>query len=247
MNILKGLRSRYITIKGYAKLYRMLRQSDMDPVRVSAVIRHFETALGGSASYKNKLPTSSKNEAWPWYTYPAIEYLSQYDFSSCAVFEYGSGNSSRFWADRALSVTSVESNPTWYETVKSKLAVNQNLLLRPEINEYVNCIHSGDKSYEVVIIDGVYRFNCAMEAIKGIISGGLIILDNTDWYPNTANFLREQGFMQIDLIGWGPINPYAWCTSVFTQGKTKIPRRNQEAVLVLDGIHQVGKDDKRIQ
>ena len=30
----------------------------------------------------------------PWYTYPVIEYLQQFDFSKLTVFEYGSGNSS---------------------------------------------------------------------------------------------------------------------------------------------------------
>ena len=30
----------------------------------------------------------------PWYTYPAIEYLSQFDYSRKTIFEFGCGNSS---------------------------------------------------------------------------------------------------------------------------------------------------------
>ena len=37
----------------------------------------------------------------PWYTYPAIEFLNQIDFSVKSVFEFGSGNSTRYWAKRA--------------------------------------------------------------------------------------------------------------------------------------------------
>lgn len=49
----------------------------------------------------------------PWYTYPAIEYLSQFDVTDKDVFEFGCGNSSLFWADRARLVTSIEDNPDW--------------------------------------------------------------------------------------------------------------------------------------
>src|SRR5688572_10403591 len=44
----------------------------------------------------------------PWYTYPAIEFIRQLDFSQSTVFEYGSGNSTMFWAASAARVISVE-------------------------------------------------------------------------------------------------------------------------------------------
>lgn len=47
----------------------------------------------------------------PWYTYPAIEYLSQFDYGGKRVFEYGCGYSSLFWAERAAKVISIEDNP----------------------------------------------------------------------------------------------------------------------------------------
>ena len=37
----------------------------------------------------------------PWYTYPAIEYLRQFDYKDKKVFEFGCGFSSLFWALRA--------------------------------------------------------------------------------------------------------------------------------------------------
>ena len=33
----------------------------------------------------------------PWYTYPAIEYLSQFDYGEKTIFEFGCGYSSLFW------------------------------------------------------------------------------------------------------------------------------------------------------
>mgnify|MGYP000216046892 CR=1 FL=1 len=50
----------------------------------------------------------------PWYTYPAIEYLSQFDYGGKRVFEYGCGYSSLFLAERAAKVISIEDNPEWF-------------------------------------------------------------------------------------------------------------------------------------
>ena len=50
----------------------------------------------------------------PWYTYPAIEYLSQFDYSDKEIFEFGCGYSSMFWANRAKKVTSIEDNINWF-------------------------------------------------------------------------------------------------------------------------------------
>src|SRR5687768_912204 len=58
--------------------------------------------------------------AVPWYTYPAIEYLRQLDFSDKTVFEYGSGNSTLFWGASAKRVVSAEEDERWYETLRSK-------------------------------------------------------------------------------------------------------------------------------
>jgi hypothetical protein len=53
-------------------------------------------------------PVDAHGEPVPWYTYPAIDYLRQLDFSDKTVFEYGSGYSTLFWASAARRVVSVE-------------------------------------------------------------------------------------------------------------------------------------------
>src|SRR5262245_31531933 len=54
----------------------------------------------------------------PWYTYPAIEYLRQLDLSEKTVFEYGSGNSTLFWAECAARVVTVEDDERWSERLE---------------------------------------------------------------------------------------------------------------------------------
>lgn len=227
------------------QLYQTIRQSGSK--RALWVLNYMEGCLGRHESFECKLPVDGSRHPLPWYTYPAIEYLKQLDFSMCDIFEYGSGNSSKFWSQRAQTVISVESDSNWYESGIHNLSLNQKLLLMTEKTEYVNALHLNDCYFDVIVIDGVYRFNCAIEAVKRIRSGGLIILDNSDWFPNTAKFLRDAGFNQVDFIGAGPINSYAWCTSIFFQERLAIPRRcDQEVVEVQGGLVQVSEKDRLV-
>ncbi len=57
----------------------------------------------------------------PWITYPAIDFLSQLDYTERSVFEYGSGFSTLFWAPRAKNVIAVETDLEWYKKSNLKL------------------------------------------------------------------------------------------------------------------------------
>ena len=75
---------------------------------------HFKSVQRNSSIDQNGLPI-------PWYTYPAIEYIRQFDYSGKRIFEYGSGNSTLFWANLCFRLVSVEDNKRWYEKIKKKL------------------------------------------------------------------------------------------------------------------------------
>jgi hypothetical protein len=212
------------------------------PERSIWILEYFEVILGGYESHRCRLPVCNNKKPLPWYTYPAIEYIEQYDFSESEIFEYGSGNSSKFWSSRAKRVTSVEFDPEWYQRGLNDKTSVQSLMLRINKKDYVNAIHHYDKYYDVIVIDGKFRYSCALESIIRIKEKGLIILDNSDWYPNTAKLLRDNGFIQVDFIGTGPINSYAWCTSLFFKENFAIPRINN-SVKVLGGISQISEGD----
>ena len=44
---------------------------------------------------------------------------------------------------------------------------------------------------------------------------GLVILDNSDWLPGTALFLRQSGLIEVDLSGPVPGNEHHQTTSFF--------------------------------
>jgi len=172
------------------------------------------------------MAVDAKGAEIPWYTYPAIEYLSNFDFKDCSVFEFGSGNSSLFWADRARSVCSVEDNQEWFEVVSKRQKENQIVIHRADEVGYVKSLPEQGKLFEIIVIDGNWRNECVVEAINCLKDGGMIVLDNSDRIieKECGRLLREHGFIQMDFSGFGPINGYCWTTSVFMKAPTLLQR-----------------------
>lgn len=88
------------------------------------------------------------------------------------------------------------------------------------ISSYVSFPRSLKKQFDCIIIDGVERMQCALEVPhllkKEAKEGAMVILDNADWYANTARYLRETlNLIEIDFHGFGAINAYTWTTSIF--------------------------------
>lgn len=179
-----------------------------------------------------------KNDEFiPWYTYPAIEYIKQMDFSDKSVFEFGSGNSTIFWAKRCKKAVSIEDNKDWYEKVTPSLPSNVEYKLVPEKADYVKSISKFAEGFDIIIIDGNHRFDCTVEALKKLNSDGIIILDNSDWHENSAKLLREADLIEVDMAGFGPINGYTWTTSFFLSRSVKLkPGGTRQPLNGLGGI-----------
>lgn len=170
----------------------------------------------------------------PWYTYPAIEFLNQLDFSHCTILEYGSGNSTKFWAERCKQLVSVEDNQDWYNLVKQNLPDNVKYIFANNKQEYVNSAYDVYPEYDIIIIDGEYRNECARAALSHLSHGGFIILDNSDWFEKTSSLLR-QNLIEIDFSGFSAINDYTLTTSFYLSRDINfIPKGDRQP------IHGVG-------
>lgn len=182
----------------------------------------FFDEIGYSRSLKEGACVDKDGNPIPWYTYPSIEYLNQFDYSNKQVFEFGCGNSSLWWANHAKNVISVEEKKDWYETRLQFGKQNLKLLLKESEKDYCDSILKYENLFDVIIIDGdPNRFECTKNAIEKIAENGIIILDNSDRaaefdeYKKSVELLKEKEFTQIDFYGFGPLNDYCWCTSVF--------------------------------
>jgi len=124
----------------------------------------------------------------PWLTPRAVDFLEDWVRADDVVVEFGSGRSTRWFADRAREVVSVEHDSAWYERVKSDLhqrgMTNVRSFLAPEtVDGYVGAADAAlVGKADVILVDGQLRDACARWALGRIRPGGLLVIDNANWY-----------------------------------------------------------------
>lgn len=121
----------------------------------------------------------------PWWTVPAIRFLRSWSSAGALAFEYSSGSSTRWLARRCASVSAVEDDPAWLETVRVRCAdlPNVGLALRTTPESYVGAIdETGVEQFDFISIDGSYRNECFEHCLAFLGPGGILLVDNTD-YP----------------------------------------------------------------
>ena len=179
-------------------------------------------------SQREGASVSAAGEPVPWITFPARDYLSQLDFSKAAVLEYGGGLSSLWWARRAASVTTVESDPAWVERIRRDAPGNLRLIGPVSGEAYVREPLAEERRFQVIVVDGKQRKECAEAALPFLDPAGLLVLDNSDWHPGICAWLRERGMLEVDFHGFGPVNDYTWTTSLFFHAPCALPHRGQQ-------------------
>lgn len=207
-------------------------------------LRILDSEWGHAESVRLRRPVDQFGRPLPWYTYPAIEYLSQFDFSNSRLFEWGAGNSSLFWSERFTEVISVERSAEWYAEVKTLAPKNLRLLHIDSDPDYANAI-SDCGVFDVIAIDGSQRFACVDTAIRCLRHGGIIVLDNSDWYSVAASRLRNSGLFQVDFFGFGPVNNYTWVTSIYFSGNVLLSAQKRRQPTRPIGSLKVDAEEER--
>lgn len=156
----------------------------------------------------------------PWFSWAAIDFLKARDFSNCNVFEFGSGGSTLFFSDRALSVTSVEDNRVWHEVVSTAISdeglSNARVVFADASRDrhvdygstpYVNAL---DKPYDVIVVDGtedwpdeIVRPVCFERAESFVSKGSIIIVDDAWRYDGKIASTHAVEHRKFESIGPG--------------------------------------------
>jgi hypothetical protein len=141
-----------------------------------------------------------RNPKAPWLTASANDLLSSLIKKSDVAFEWGSGRSTLWLAERVSELTSLEHKKIWFNRVSQKIkqkgVTNVNLIfVETTGNEngdsipYVRAIETfAPNSLDFCLIDGIYRDACAMRALKRIKPSGFLILDNSNWFLPCQSF-----------------------------------------------------------
>lgn len=170
----------------------------------------FKSFRSGKSVDKNGKPV-------PWFVYSAVEFIEERLPGDSLVFEYGSGNSTFWWAERSANVHSVEHNTLWKEKVKSTEPDNVQLLHRKLGEGYESSVLNSGEFYDVIILDGRNRDKCLGHSLKALSERGVILFDDSNWekYQKTISYLRSFGFRQMPFRGMCPIEFRESETSIF--------------------------------
>ncbi|CAN5336952.1 hypothetical protein BH11BAC5_BH11BAC5_30010 [soil metagenome] len=182
--------------------------------RIEGFIKILDDGYGNINSFANKKSVDSKNEPIPWFTYPSIEFLNQLDLKESVILEWGIGNSTLYFAKRCKEILSIEHNQEWFNLITPQLPENAKDYLVEE-NEYSVFPLSLNRNFDIIIVDGIKRFECLKSAVKILKDGGMLIFDNADRNPEYCEFLRNQNLIEIDFHGFGPIVNFTTTTSIF--------------------------------
>lgn len=143
---------------------------------------------------KEKLYRRQHPEA-PWLAPEAIRFLETFLRPTDKGLEFGAGRSTLWFAQRVDHLVSVEHNNKWYSSINEKLLArnitNVSFHFFPKTendlsgknSDYVRVVDSIPKAtLNFILVDGVYRSQCALRSIPLLVSGGILIIDNVNKY-----------------------------------------------------------------
>jgi hypothetical protein len=179
--------------------------------------------VGWFSAFKIGEPVDKNFEPLPWLTYSFIDFITERLSKEFNVFEFGSGNSTLFFARKVKDVTSVEHNIEWYNKLKSKIPDNSKLILSisDRSEDYIAGLKQSDKKFDLIIIDGIHRVDCCLSASNYLTDKGVIILDDSEreLYSEGIEYLLNEGFKRIDFWGIPPGMVIRKCTTIFYKTK----------------------------
>ncbi|WP_293313235.1 FkbM family methyltransferase [Pedobacter sp. UBA5917] len=193
------------------------------PNRLKALLSYghkgYLNSIGWFTAFDKKQAVDGKGKALPWVTYSFIDFIKERINKSQHIFEYGSGNSTIFYAERAGSVTSVEHDKGWHDKVKNTSPANAEMIFcqLEKDGEYAKKATLLNKKFDIIIVDGRDRVNCCKYSVAALSSNGVLVLDDSERevYHPARVLLKEQGFKEISFSGISPGLFYEKATSVF--------------------------------
>src|SRR5690606_14173109 len=147
-------------------------------------------------------------EPIPWVTYSFIDFIEGRIHKGHTVFEYGSGNSSLYYAGRAKKVVSVEHDKDWFDKLSGSGPENSEIIFcrLQKDGEYSRMPLSLKQKFDIIIVDGRDRVNCCYHSPDALTDQGVVVLDDSERteYQPAREFLLKAGFRELSFSGISP-------------------------------------------
>lgn len=175
--------------------------------------------IGWFNGFDTKSPVDGEGNPIPWVTYSFIDFIKDRIKKSHSVFEFGSGNSTFFYAKYAGLVVSVEHDKAWYDMIVSKKPENAEMIFCELVRDgdYCRMPIKLEERFDILIVDGRDRVNCCKQAVNAVSDHGVIVLDDSEreFYQEGMTFLKKAGYKELSFSGISPGLFYRKSTSVF--------------------------------
>ena len=212
----------------------------IEELHFSFITNKLRTEYGFLESSKTNVPMNNKNEVMPMYTYPCYEWLNSIDWTNSKVFEYGTGYSTIWWQNKNVDYHAVEDNKQWYDMIEDKTNINY----KPGLHKYIQSIYDYNYKFDVIVIDGVFRFDCIKPALDKIKNDGIIIVDNTDWHRNSKEELDKSDLIPIHFHGFKPLHVDSETTSCYIN--RKFNKKAKSIIPMAGTVREQHETDKSI-
>jgi hypothetical protein len=210
-----------------SQLIRSLFTALLTPLSFSIRSGHFLSSFRRSA-------VDRYGKSIPWYTYPCINFLEKRSFSGMKVLEFGGGQSSIWWGSRANTVVTFEGNDPlfspnheWSKKLQKSLPENVELhevsmeSSKTCQDEVLSILKNKPyETYDVIIIDGLYRSHMVPIALKYLSDGGIIVVDNSEGYELFDEFISTN-LSKVEFYGYSPGVYLKSCTTIYFSKENK--------------------------
>jgi hypothetical protein len=202
-----------------SRLFNLL--SDPRAMRTLAALHHTGyLAESGWFEARNRKESVGKDlEPLPWVTYPFLRFIDSRLTTEMDLFEFGSGNSTLYFARRVRSVVSAEHDREWVEKIKSSIPQNVEIRFVPLEPKgiYAKTATRTGKGYDVIVVDGRDRVQCVRQSVEALKENGVLVLDDSERpeYREAASLMKGHDFKRIDFWGIAPGIEHEKCTTIF--------------------------------
>lgn len=175
--------------------------------------------IGWFKGFDDKSPVDGEGNPIPWVTYSFIDFIKERLKKEHTVFEFGSGNSTFFYAKYAGIVVSVEHDKAWFDKIVGSKPENAEIIFceLKRDGDYCRMPLKLEETFDIIIVDGRDRVNCCKQAVNSVSENGVIVLDDSEreFYREGISFLKGKGFKELSFSGISPGLFYRKSTSVF--------------------------------
>jgi len=151
----------------------------------------------------------------PWIHRDVTNFLQEKIDKNTKILEFGSGNSTIYFSKLTNNLISIEHNKDWYNKIKPQLNSSVKYILSyvdyvphlPTDKKFYNCdtieelleADIPDEYFDIIIIDGIDRVNCAYGSVNKLKKGGVLILDDSNRIQHSLE-IGDGSYMPIKLL-----------------------------------------------